>query len=152
MKILKVYLDTSVIGGCFDEEFKEDSNKLIEEIRLGLKIGVVSEITIEELNKSPNHIKDFYSLFNNLLERVNTNLEIENLAEEYVKQNIVTRKYLNDAGHIAHATFYNADVLVSWNFKHIVNFNKIIQFNAVNIKNGFKSLQIYSPKEVLLNV
>ena len=83
------------------------------------------------------------------LEFVSVTGEIEELAENYIKEKIVTEKYYEDALHIACATVYQLDLLISWNFKHIVNFNRIIQFNAVNLKNGYKTLQIFSPMEVL---
>lgn len=60
----------------------------------------------------------------------------------------ITPKYHNDGIHIALATVAEVDVLVSWNFRHIVNFNKIRLFNAVNMEQGYKQIQIYSPREV----
>ncbi len=151
MKTLRVYLDTSVIGGCFDEEFEIESNKLMEEIRLGLKIGVVSEIFLKELEGAPTKVKDLFKEIEIHLEVAKLTDEVDRLTKEYLKNKIVTLKYYGDAAHIAYATVYNVDVLVSWNFKHIVNFNRILQFNAVNLINGYKSLQIYTPKEVIFN-
>ncbi len=151
MKTLRVYLDTSVIGGCFDKEFEEASNKLIEEIKSGLKIGVISQITIEEIEKSPKHVRDLLDSLKDYLEFLEPSIEVENLTDEYLKANIVTQKYFYDAAHIAYATVYNIDLLVSWNFKHIVNYNKIIQFNSVNMKNSYKNLQIHIPQEVINN-
>jgi len=58
-------------------------------------------------------------------------------------------KFKADLVHIALATVYNVDLLVSWNFKHIVHYSKISQFNAVNIEQGYKPLVIYSPREVV---
>jgi hypothetical protein len=71
------------------------------------------------------------------------------LSEQYITAGIVSRKFKNDTLHIAAATVNNVDILVSWNFKHIVNFNRIIQFNSVNVKNGYRELKIFSPKEVI---
>lgn len=149
MKKLKIYLDTSVIGGSFDEEFKEYSIRLIENLKNNKIIGVVSEITIRELENAPDFVKNDFESYEERLEIVELTEEIKGLAENYIKDKIITEKYYEDALHIACATVYQVDLLVSWNFKHIVNFNKINQFNAVNLKNGYKSLQIFSPMEVL---
>ena len=73
----------------------------------------------------------------------------ENLAEQYIKNRVVTVKHLVDAQHIAIATIERVDVLVSWNFKQIVNLNRIHLFNSVNLKFGFPMLEIRSPREVL---
>ena len=70
------------------------------------------------------------------------------LAEAYISEGALTIKSYNDALHIALATLNNAGVLASWNFKHIVHFNKIRLFNAVNLEMGYKPIQIYSPREV----
>jgi predicted nucleic acid-binding protein len=149
MKKLKIYLDTSVIGGSFDEEFKDHSIRLLENLKNDKIIGVVSEITIRELESAPDFVKNDFESYEEKLEIVSITDEIKELAENYIKDKIVTENYYEDALHIACATVYQVDLLVSWNFKHIVNFNRIIQFNAVNLKNGYKTLQIFSPMEVL---
>lgn len=128
------------------------SNLLFEEIRKGGKIAVISEITIEELTKAPGFIIDnFKNLPVDSVEEIMVNQEMIDLAEIYLDNNIVTVNYREDALHIAIATVAQVDVLLSWNFKHIVNLNRIIQFNAVNLKEGYKPLEIRSPQEVLEN-
>jgi len=71
------------------------------------------------------------------------------LAIKYVDAGIVSKNFEDDAWHIAIATINNVDILVSWNFKHIVHFDKIRQFNSVNIREGYKPIEIYSPREVV---
>jgi len=149
MKKLKIYLDTSVIGGPFDSAFKAYSIRLIEGIKRNRITGVVSEITIRELENAPDFVKKDFESYEGKLEVIKHTQEIEDLAENYIKDKIVTKKYYEDALHIACATVCQVDLLASWNFKHIVNFNRIIQFNAVNMKNGYKPLNIFSPMEVL---
>jgi len=56
---------------------------------------------------------------------------------------------MNDMLHIALATIAEVDVLVSWNFRHIVRLDKILLFNAVNLEQGYKPLTIFSPREVV---
>jgi len=149
VKKLRIYLDTSVIGGCFDDEFAEDSLKLVDEIKKGTYTGVFSEVTIKEILRAPVNVRNVFETINNLCEKLALNEQVTNLAEEYVSNGIISKKYADDAAHIAYSSVYNVDILVSWNFKHIVNFNKIIQFNAVNISNGYKPLQIYPPRVLI---
>jgi hypothetical protein len=68
-----------------------------------------------------------------------------------MEQNIVSKNYYSDALHIAVATVIGVDVLVSWNFKHIVNLNKIKLFNAANLEEGYSTLEIRTPLEVVGN-
>ena len=75
--------------------------------------------------------------------------EIMKLANNYILENILSSKSLNDAYHISHATVNRIDVLVSWNFQHSVNLNKIRLFNAINLKHGYPVIDIRSPKELL---
>ena len=150
MKKLKVYIDTSVIGGCFDKMFQEWSNKLFEEFISGKKIAIISDTVLKELERAPEEVRDkINEIPDKFIVKYNITDEIRNLTEKYMKQNIVTPKFRDDALHIATATIINVDVLVSWNFKHIVNFNRIRQFNSINILEGYKELEIRTPQEVL---
>ncbi len=146
----RVYIDTSVIGGCFDKEFAEWSNKLFDEFIEGKKIAVISDITIEELEYAPEHIRKIIEKIpNDYIEYVILDDESDGLAELYIKNKAITRKFLEDARHIAISTVVNVDVLVSWNFKHIVNLERIKSYNSVNIKYNYKLLEIRTPREVL---
>ncbi len=152
MHRLKIYIDTSVIGGCFDDEFSEWSNKLFDEFIKGEKIAVISETTIEELVGAPNYIKDKINEIpeENLL-FISKDKETEFLSSKYIELNIISKKFINDAIHIALAVVNKIDVLVSWNFKHIVNLDRIRKYNAVNIMYGYNLLEIRNPKEVISN-
>lgn len=149
MKRTKIYLDTSVIGGCHDEEFKSWSNGLMKDFQLKNYLPVLSELTFDEINKAPRHVQE---TLKTLLDYDPEVLEISEpalvLSEKYLKRKILTPKFRDDALHIALASLANVDVLVSWNFRHIVHYDKIRLFNAVNIENGLKSIDIYSPREV----
>jgi len=149
LKKLNVYLDTSVIGGCFDIEFSEDSNKIIEAINIGIYNGVISVITVNELLDAPQNVKNLLTEIREYLQILEINNEVINLSNEYLNNKVVTDNYKEDALHIAFATVFDVDVLISWNFKHIVNLNKIKQFNSVNLNQGYKILEIRSPKELL---
>ena len=151
MKTQRVYLDTSVIGGCFDPEFSHWSNGLIKDLENGDFKPVLSEIVATEIYSAPQFVRNQYEVILQLNPEI---LKIDNdtleLVGYYHEHDILGAKYRNDMLHIALATIAEVDILVSWNFKHIVRFDKIRLFNAVNIENGFKKLEIYSPREVTI--
>lgn len=149
MKLSRIYLDTSVIGGCHDKEFAPWSNGLMKDFRLRNFIPVISDLTIEELAKAPKPVKQtLKKLVQYDTEIIEINDDALNLAEIYLERKILTPKYRDDARHIALASIANVDVMVSWNFKHIVHYDKIRLFNAVNLEQGLKTIDIYSPREV----
>jgi predicted nucleic acid-binding protein len=150
LKKLRVYLDNSVIGGCFDMEFEEHSNALFDYFRKNIYIPVISDNVSFELEGAPQKVKDNLLTLKNI-EAIVTTAEMDELAKKYLYEKIVTKKYANDALHIAIATVSKVDVLVSWNFKHIVNLEKIHQFNAVNMRENYGILEIRTPKEVIKN-
>ena len=150
MKKLIVYLDTSVIGGCFDKEFQVESSKLFEMIRVGVYVGMISPVSLKELALAPNHVQAIIEEFDNEeLIRLADSEEADRLTRKYLDAGIVSINYREDAGHIAFATVHRADVLVSWNFRHIVNLKKIEGFNRVNEHEGYPHLEIRSPKELI---
>ena len=147
---LRVYIDTSVIGGCLDEEFAVWSLKLFDEFHKGSKIAVVSDLTLRELEQAPKEVKDVLAaLPRGNIETVFLSRDAEELASQYVKKGAVGRKHIVDAQHIAVASIERVDVLVSWNFQQIVNLNRIHAFNAVNLLLSYPVLEIRSPREVL---
>ncbi len=147
---LLVYVDASVIGGCEDDEFKADSLALWRRFVDGRYMLVLSEHTIRELLGAPPAVR------NHVVEIPRENQvilpdqpEAAALAEAYVKRGVLGPGSYSDALHIALATIHRVDVLVSWNFRHIVNFGRIRLFNAVNLEEGLGSIEIRTPKEVL---
>jgi hypothetical protein len=148
MKKLKIYIENSVIGGYFDKEFEESTKKLFQYFEKDIYIPVISTHIIDELNDgAPEYIID--NLNNLNYDQYDVTNEMINLKEKYMESNIVTEKYSADALHIAIATVINVDVLVSWNFKHIVNLEKIKKFNAINLTQGYHLLEIRTPQEVI---
>jgi hypothetical protein len=147
---MKVYSDTSTLGGCFDEEFSEWSNALLEEFRIGKKLLVLSDLTLQELEPAPQEVKDKLAEVPGKYQiAIGMTDEAFQLAETYINEGALTMKSFNDALHIALATIYNADVLASWNFKHIVNLSRIRLYNSVNLKLGYKMIEIRTPREIL---
>ena len=146
----KVYIDTSVIGGCFDDEFAKYSNLLFNDFIVGKKIAVVSNLTLKELKDAPENVrKKFEEIPKKNVEFVGLSEEAEELAQKYIETGVISSSYLLDAEHIAIATVEKIDILASWNFKHIVNINKIRGFNSVNIREGYQLLEIRTPMEVI---
>jgi predicted nucleic acid-binding protein len=149
MRILRVYVDTSVIGGCFDAEFATWSNALVQDFREGRLRPLVSAVVTTELEAAPEEVRTKYEEILQLdPELLEVSEEALALTEGYIQHQVLPPKWRNDMLHIALASVADADVLVSWNFKHIVRLDKIRIFNAVNIELGYKQLQIYSPREV----
>lgn len=148
----RIYIDTSVIGGCFDEEFAKWSNKLFDEFIEGIKIAVISQTTFDELKNAPESVKDrLKNIPGMFIELLQFNEEIDQLAKQYLDMGAISIKYFDDALHIAYSTYYNVDFLVSWNFKHMVNVFRIQKYNSINLMNGYKYLEIRSPREVLIS-
>ncbi len=150
MRKQRIYIDTSVIGGCFDEEFAEWSLMLFNEFITGEKIAVISTILIGELSKAPDYISNkIKEIPTEYIELVPMNTEIESLAKSYICNGAISEKYSDDALHIAAATVYKVDVLVSWNFKHIVNLRRIQLYNSINLMHGCAFIEIRTPREVV---
>ena len=147
---LRIYLDTSVIGGYLDKEFQVWSRQLFDEFKAGKKIAVISDITLDELNNARQEVRDLVKLIpEEVKEYVLNDEEAEDLADAYLKEGAITKKFHEDALHIAIATINKVDVLVSWNFKHIVNLDRIKKYNGVNLKHGYSILEIRNPREIL---
>ena len=139
-----------MIGGCFDEEFKEYSEQLFDEFISGKKTPVISDVLLFELEEAPEEIKiGLNRVPIDNIEYVSLDEESITLANAYLKEGVVAESSLSDARHIAIATVERVDILVSWNYKHIVNINRIRLLNSVNLKLGYPALEIRSPREVL---
>lgn len=153
MKKRAIYVDTSVIGGCCDLEFQEWSNGMLKDFQAGTYQLLLSELIDAEIEDAPEEVKKAYLKFRQCTDKIiSLSPESIELAEAYLKHRILTHNYRDDARHIAIATVEGADIVVSWNFKHIVHFEKIQKFNAVNIEMGYKPISIYSPREVTTHV
>lgn len=150
MKKQRIYIDTSVFGGYYDEEFDSFTRPLFNRIHHGEFSVLFSTVTQDELEEAPERVQN---LVKNLkvdeTEYIEETDEAVDLAYEYITEKVVGKTSFADCLHIALATIYRADILVSWNFKHIVNINRIRGYNSVNIKNGYKELEIRSPRELM---
>ena len=149
MKKPQIYVDTSVLGGCFEPEFAPWSNGLIADFRAGIFRPVLSALLETELRRAPEAVLAVYAEVLALAgEPLPVGDESLELLAAYVAHEVLGPRFRSDMLHIALATVAEVDLLVSWNFKHIVRFDKIRLFNAVNLEQGYKSLSIHSPREV----
>lgn len=150
MKKLRIYLDTSVFGGFFDDEFQEFTKPLFERVNIGKFTVLFSIILEEELELAPEKAQNLVRAI--AIENTEFLIETEDivaLSSEYISEKVVGNTSNSDCLHIALATINQADLIVSWNFKHIVNVMRIKGYNSINIKNGYKQLEIRSPKELM---
>jgi predicted nucleic acid-binding protein len=144
----RIYIDTSVFGGYFDKEFAEHTIPLFERISKNEFTLLFSTVTQDELENAPEKVKKLVKgLKAEWTDFLDITDEAVELASEYIAEKVVGQTSYADCLHIALATINRADFLISWNFKHIVNIQRIQGYNSINIKNGYKQLEIRSPRE-----
>jgi predicted nucleic acid-binding protein len=146
----RIYIDTSVVGGYFDEEFKEATRSLFDRLEKNEVIFVVSDLLdLELLNAPPNVRELLHNFSSDKFNRIELSEEAIKLADAYITEKVVGQTSLEDCRHIALATINRVDVLASWNFKHIVNLDRIKGYNSVNLKLGYQMIEIRSPKDLI---
>ena len=149
MKKLRIYIDTSVLGGYFDDEFNADTKLLFDEILRGEYKLVISDLTERELVNAPERVRTLLRDLKIDFEVIAVTQESIDLATNYINENVVGQTSMDDCIHIATATIHKLDLLISWNFKHIVNVIRIRGYNSINLKNGYPTLEIRSPKDLI---
>lgn len=146
----RIYIDTSVIGGYFDEEFKDATRELFKRFENNEITFVVSDLLDLELIGAPKNVRELpYKFSVDKFERVELTDEAVVLADTYIAEKVVGKTSLEDCRHIAIATINKVDVLASWNFKHIVNLDRIKGYNSVNYRLGYPMIEIRSPKDLI---
>lgn len=146
---MSIYVDTSVFGGVFDPEFERGSKLFFEQVRAHRFNVIVSPVTSREIKDAPQRVRSLFEEILPLTEAVEFAPEVIELKNLYLTQGVLTQKSEDDALHVALASFHRCEVIVSWNFKHIVHQLKIPAFNAANILAGYPPIQIYSPWQVI---
>jgi hypothetical protein len=146
----RIYTDTSVIGGCLDAEFRRSSLELLDLFKSGKALIVLSDLTLLELEAAPVGVRQVLSeVAEPGREYVELTEEAAELANQYIKEEVLGPSKRVDAQHIAIATLARVNVLVSWNFRHIVNLDRIRGYNSVNIRYGYPLIEIRTPREVI---
>tara|TARA_R110002124_G_scaffold80533_2_gene213111 strand:- start:301 stop:768 length:468 start_codon:yes stop_codon:yes gene_type:complete len=145
----RIYIDTSVVGGYFDDEFSADTIPFFERAIKGEIQIILSDLLEAELLRAPEFVKELLTeIPKDNIEKIKLSPEATELADKYIDAKVVGKTSRADCQHIAIATICNADVLVSWNFKHIVNLERIRGYNGINYQNGYKMIEIRTPKEI----
>lgn len=148
---MRVYADTSVFGGALDHEFSGLSETFFKRVRDGCVDLVVSPVVLEELESAPERVRSFFGELSPLIRRVEVGDDAYSLRQAYMRAQIVSQKWDADALHVAVATVSGCSAIVSWNFKHIVNFRRIPLYNAVNQMEGYGPIAIHTPPEVVFD-
>jgi hypothetical protein len=148
MRRSRIYVDTSVLGGCFDGEFERWSNALVRDFRAGRLEALFSDLLAAELLAAPREVRQLHADLQDIASPLQLTVEAVAVADRYTERKILPPKFRNDLLHIAVATVAQADVVASWNFRHIVRFDKIQAFNAANVEAGYTLIAIHSPREL----
>ena len=147
--MIRIYVDTSVFGGTDDVEFDEPSRRFFEHVEKRRFVLLISQIILDELQPAPSAVRQVLdSLPAECIERVDVNEEVMALADAYIAANALAEGSREDATHVAAATVARANLVLSWNFKHIVNYQRIQKFNSVNLANNYGLIDIRSPLEI----
>ena len=146
----RIYIDTSVVGGYFDEEFEAATRLLFDRLDKNEIIFIISDLLDLELLNAPTNVRELLHNYSaDKFHRIELTEEAIKLAENYIIEKVVGQTSLEDCRHIALATINRVDVLASWNFKHIVNLDRIKGYNSVNLKLGYPMIEIRSPKDLI---
>ena len=146
----RIYIDTSIVGGFFDEEFAAETKALFDRLQNKQVVFVISSVLEQELISAPQHVRELLGKYSkDCFEHILLTQEAIELADCYIAEKVVGKTCVEDCRHIAMATLNKVDVLASWNFRHIVNLDKIRGYNGVNMKKGHAILEIRNPKELI---
>ncbi len=146
---IRVYADTCVFGGVLDLEFARPSKRFFDEVRTGKIRLVVSSVVRDELEEAPTEVRRFFRTVSSDCEYILVTAPALRLQRAYLDAGVVGRGSELDALHVALASAAGCAVIVSWNFRHIVNFRRIPMYNEVNRAQGFAAIAIHSPSEVV---
>jgi len=149
---MKIYLETSVKNFLFAEDVPEKMKVTQEFFNILNEFELyISDIVLLEVEQAPEQKKKalLEIIKKYRMKALENSEEIEELAIIYVNEGIIPRKYYNDALHIAIATKYKMDAIISWNLTHIVKFRTKFQVKAINEKLKEKDVIICTPEEMV---
>lgn len=149
MRTPVLYLDTSVLGGYFDEEWMQPTRELWRQMEDGLWRFVTSLLTADELVPAPSNVRDLFDTTFDPAGVLDLTDDMDRLASAYVAHGVVSTRYENDARHVAASTLARTDFLVSWNFRHMVNVQRETAFNGVNLLMGLPAIRIVNPLDII---
>ena len=147
-KPIRVYLDSSVIGGAFNTRIAKETKPFWDAFQRGEFIVIVSDILEDELVNAPQRARDFYTnLPKSQVERIVSTQKSDDLAKQYIADGVVSNESLADCKHVALATIAKASVIVSWNLTHMVK--RSDEYKKVNAKLGLPQISIKTPDKEL---
>ena len=150
-KKLKIYLDTSVPNAYFDDKnpFRKEITREFWKKLKDYEV-FISDIVIREIEDIGNTAKkkELLELIHDFKTLSSNENEIKALAEEYIVRGVIPLKHIEDAIHIAVASFHYLDVLISWNFEHIVKLKTKREVNVINVLLGYNQLEIIEPSMI----
>ncbi len=150
MTRMRIYIDASVLGGYYDDEFAESTKEFIAALLAGKATPLISDTLVGELVDAPEQVQNVLDrVLAGNCERLGLPEQAEELRDAYLAAGVLTAKWADDALHVAHACVARADVIVSWNFKHLVNPLRIRRFNGVNTAQGYGPVVIMTPKDLV---
>jgi predicted nucleic acid-binding protein len=149
IRVLRVYADTSVFGGVLDLEFAAASAKFLDQVKSDKFRLVISAVVEAEMAKAPPRVQAIFQSVAPWHELVTTSAAVVQLQKAYLQAGILPPLHAADAMHVAHATVWGCQMIVSWNFRHIVHYRKIPLYNAINVREGYFPIGIHTPQEVI---
>ena len=133
-----------------EEPFNYIEHKIKEAAENNEIVFVMSDLLDLELLEAPEQVRQLLEKYSaDKFERVALTADANQLANAYITEKVVGKTSLEDCRHIALATINRVDVLASWNFKHIVNLDRIKGYNSVNLRLGYPMIEIRSPKDLI---
>lgn len=149
MNTPRIYVDTSVFGGCFEREFERASQALFELVRRCRIVALISQTVINELGSAPERVRAVLdALPPRSVEEVPLTDEVRALCDAYLSVGLLPPRSINDAVHVACASVARADALASWNFKDLVRFDRARGFSSINMLRGYGIVTILSPQGI----
>jgi hypothetical protein len=145
----KLYIDTSVVEGYYDPLWMADTRLLWQQAKAGHWTLMTSIVAEAEIKNAPATVRQLFADTFETSNILDTSTEVEELAAAYMQAAVVPPKFADDALHVAMATVHDIRLIVSWNFKHLVNVRREDGFNAVNVLRGWPIVRIVSPKEII---
>lgn len=142
---MKLYIDTSVFGGLFDQEFETDSLLFFNLIEKQNDMIVYSDVVVKEIALAPRQVQELFNGLANTV-RLKTTNSMKKLAKAYIASGALRAIDINDAEHVACATISKCDMVISWNFTHLANKLRVMKYNIVNTALGYNFIEIISPK------
>jgi len=147
---LRVYIETSVFGGYFDPEFSEDTREFFDRVSENRVNAVVSEMVAAEIARAPQQVQLLLkTVIDGGAEFADLTQTAVDLQAAYLNSGALSRRWENDAMHVAVATEARVDAIATWNFKHLLNPRRIRAFNGINLAGGYGLVTFLSPTDIV---